>query len=163
MNRHVRSRRLWGGRALIGAGILVPLAGLLVPLPDFEDLVPGEGRVVEALREAVPCRSGDCRRTMVTVRLGDDVRAYHFGDADPEQVRAGAPIRVWTYPEFRLGTRERLWHAEQDGRVIRDHATLVATDRRLRLLLFLSAVPALAFGVLFIRMARRSAVPADRP
>lgn len=83
---------------------------------------------------------------MVSVRHPDGVRRYHFADADTALLDVGAPITVWTYPEIRGFDRRRVWHAEQRGRVIRDHASLSTADRRIRLALLLLAPALLLAG-----------------
>lgn len=144
----------WAGGALIGCAILIGLSGLLVPLPAFEDLAQREGTVLEVRRERVPCRVRECHRTMVSVRHGRGIRTYHFGDVDPATIEAGTPIRIAVHREFRTGTRERVWHAEQDGRVLLEYAGLAAVDRRLRLVLLLGAPLLLATGVWLIRRSK---------
>lgn len=131
---------------LIAAGVLVLVSAVLVPIPSFDDLRPRDGILMEANRERFsPCRRGDCTRTVVTVRHADGVHRYHFADADTAALEEGAPITVWTYPEFRGFDRRRVWHAVQNGRVIRDHAVLSAPDRRIRIGLLL-LTPALLIG-----------------
>lgn len=125
-----------------GTGIvLVLVAGgigalaVLAPIPGFEELEARSGVVVEARRERFsPCRrgSGDCTRTMVTVRHGDAVRDYHFGDIDTAAFEAGEPITVWTHPHLRGTDQPRVWHAEQGGRVLREYAAEARSDRRIR-------------------------------
>lgn len=134
------------GLILVGSGTVVVVAAVMVPIPAFDELEPRPGTLVEARRERFsPCRRGDCTRTMVTIRHLDGVRRYHFADADTAALEAGAPITVWTYPEIRGFDRLRVWHAEQNGRVIRDHASLSAADRRIRIGLMLLA-PILLLG-----------------
>jgi hypothetical protein len=134
------------GLALVSFGVLILATAVFVPIPAFEDLEPRPGILLEAVRERYsPCRSGDCTRTMATVRHADGVTRYHFADADTATVEVGQPITVWTYPEFRGFDRVRAWHAEQGGRVIRDHERLSKADRRLRIAL-LALAPFLFLG-----------------
>ena len=134
------------GIMLIAAGVLVVVSAVLVPIPPFDELESRPGTLIEASREGFsPCRWGDCTRTMVRVRHADGIRRYHFADADVAMLEEGEPITVWTYPEFRGFDRRRVWHAVQDGRVIRDHAVLATPDRRIRFGLLLLA-PALLVG-----------------
>lgn len=142
--REVPSR--WAGLLLLLAASVIAVAVVVAPIPDFEDLEPRTGTLVAAERERFsPCRSGDCTRTMVTVRHGAIVERYHFGDTDPARFRSGAPITVWTYPELRGLDRVRVWHAEHEGRVLREYGPLAAGDRRIRFWLVL-LIPLLAGG-----------------
>jgi hypothetical protein len=126
-------RNRFVGVMLLGAGLVIVVALLLVPIPVFEDLEPRTGTLVEARRDRFsPCRYGDCTRTLVTVRYEDRIREYNFADVDPGTMEEGAPITVWTYPEIRGLDRQRAWHAMQDGRVIRDHGPAAAADRGIR-------------------------------
>lgn len=134
------------GLALVAFGVLILATTVLVPIPAFEDLERRPGVLLEAVRERYsPCRSGDCTRTMVTVRHADGVGRYHFADADTASLKVGQPITVWTYPEFRGLDRVRAWHTEQGGRVIRDHERLSKADRTIRVALLLIA-PFLLLG-----------------
>lgn len=135
-SRRVRSRL--AGVILLGAGVLIAATLVLVPIPEFEDLIPRTGTLLEARRDRYsPCRSGDCTRTLVTVRYDDGIREYNFADANPDTMEEGSAITVWTYPEIRGLDRQRAWHAMQGGLVIRDHGPIAAADRRIRTALVL--------------------------
>lgn len=140
------------GLVLIGFGLVILAAAALVPIPAFEDLDRRPGILLEAVRERFsPCTRGDCTRTIAVVRHADAVRRYHFADADTAALAVGSPITVWTYPEIRGFDRLRVWHAEQDGRVIRDHARLSRSDRRIRIGLLLIAPLMLLGGGWIVR------------
>lgn len=128
---------------MIVVGVTILATMVMVKIPAFEDLRPRQGTLVDASRERFsPCRRGDCTRTMVTVRHPDGEQRYHFADTDIEALDLDAPITVWTHPQLRGFDWLRVWHAEQGGRVIREHASLSTADRRIRLAL-LALVPVL--------------------
>lgn len=143
--RHHRLLNRGAGLAFVAAGLAIVAMVYLGPIPEIEDLDVHSGTVVEARRERYrPCRRGDCTRTIVTVRHGGDEREYHFADVDTARFEVGAPITVWTYPVLRGTDRVRVWHAEQGGRVLREHDADARVDRRIRLA-FILMVP-LAIG-----------------
>lgn len=134
------------GVALVAFGVLILASAVLVPIPPFDDLERRPGTLLEAARERFsPCSRGDCTRTIATVKHADGVRRYHLADADTAALEVDAPITLWTYPEFRGFKRVRVWHVEQRGRVIRDHARLSRADRSIRIALLLMA-PVLILG-----------------
>jgi hypothetical protein len=147
----IRSRGT--GVALLAMGCLIAVAVVVAPVPAFDDLHRRPGTLVDARRDRFsPCRSGDCTRTLVTVRHEDGTWEYHFGDADPERMQVGEPITVWTYPTIRGLDGRRVWHAVQNGRVIRDHGRAATADRRIRLGLVLVMPFLIGIGW---RLARR--------
>lgn len=133
-SQRIRSRG--SGLLLLAVGGVIAASIVLVPVPDFEELEPRTGTLLDARRDRFsPCSRGDCTRTLVTVRHEEGSREYHFGDADLREMEEGEPITVWTYPEFRGLDRRRAWHAVQGDRVIRNHGPAAASDRGIRLVL----------------------------
>jgi hypothetical protein len=80
-----------------------------------------------------PCRSSssDCVRTVVDVRHDEGVRSYHFADTALADIQVGDPIELWVAPAIRGLDDERVWHAEQDGRRLRDYESQARADRRI--------------------------------
>lgn len=136
--RYGQVRNRGTGVTLLVFGCVVAVGVAVAPVPDFDELQSRPGTLLDARRDRFsPCRSGDCTRTLVTVRHEDGTWEYHFGDADPARMEMGAPITVWTYPEIRGLDGRRVWHAVQNGRVIRDHGPTATVERRIRLVLIL--------------------------
>lgn len=126
------------GLMLFALGLLIAAAVALVPIPEFDELDVRTGTLIDVRRERYsPCRRGDCLRTMITVRHDGAATDYHFADTDTTLFRPGDPITVRTHREIRGLDGVRVWHAEQAGRVLRDHASEAAVDRRIRLVLVL--------------------------
>jgi hypothetical protein len=123
------------GVGLFLVGVLIVLAYLLVPLPDFDELERRVGMVEDVRGERIWfCRrslGGDCAHTVVQVRHDGGARNYNFAQTDADEIAIGEEIVLWVAQEIRGLDRERLWQAEQDGRIIRDYERAAASDRKI--------------------------------
>jgi hypothetical protein len=144
------------GVGLFLVGVLIVLAYLLVPLPDFDELERRVGVVEDARDERIWfCRQslgGDCAHTVVQVRHDSGVRNYNFAQTDADAITIGEEIVVWVAQEIRGLDRERLWHAEQGGRVVRDYEKAARADRKI-IGIMVPLAPFLIF--IGLRLARR--------
>lgn len=149
----MRVRHRAAGLLLVAASLVI-LAGILfAPVPDFEELEVRTGTVVSTERERYsPCRSGDCLRTMVTVRHADGVHRYHFAQTDPAVISVGEQITLRVAPHVSGLEAVRVWQAEQAGRIVREYGRQTSADRTIRLILAVLAPLLLLLG---IRQMRR--------
>jgi hypothetical protein len=118
----------------LAIGVAFLAAYGLAPVPDFDALEHRTGVVEDARRERfTPCRpsASDCVRTVVDVRHAAGVRSYHFADTALAEITVGDPIELWVAPAIRGLDDDRVWHAEQDGRRLRDYERQAQADRRI--------------------------------
>ena len=112
------------GVTLLLMGLAVVLAYFLAPVPEFKELARRTGVVEDVRRERITfCRrsSGDCRHTVVQVRHEGGSRNYNFAQTDPDEIAIGAAIELWVAPSIKGLDDDRVWHAEQGGRIVRDY------------------------------------------
>lgn len=142
----LKNRRVGVGFFLIGAVIL--LGFWLAPVPDFDELEQRTGIVEDVRRDRITfCRhsSGDCRHTVVDVRHAAGARSYNFAQTPVADIDVGAEIELWVAPSIKGFDSDRVWHAEQGGRVIRDYEHQARTDRKL-IWMMVPLAPFLLFG-----------------
>lgn len=119
---------------LIVIGVAFVAGYFLAPVPGFDDLEHRTGIVEDARRERItPCRhsSSDCLHTVVDVRHADGVRSYNFAQTPVDDVHVEAEIELWVAASIKGLDSDRVWHAEQGGRVVRDYERQARTDRTL--------------------------------
>ncbi len=136
------------GVTLLLMGLAVVLAYFLAPVPEFEELARRTGVVEDVRRERITfCRrsSGDCRHTVVQVRHEGGSRNYNFAQTDPDEIAIGAAIELWVAPSIKGLDDDRVWHAEQGGRIVRDYERQARADRRI-IGIMLPLAPFLIFG-----------------
>jgi hypothetical protein len=122
------------GVGLFLVGVVLLLAYLLVPVPDFDELERRVGVVEDVRRERITfCRhsAGDCRHTVVQFRHDSGARNYNFAQTDPDEIAINAEIVLWVAPSIKGLDHERVWQAEQGGQRILDYERLASSDRRL--------------------------------
>lgn len=145
--KFLKNRRLGVGLFLIGAIIL--LGYWLAPVPDFDELEQRTGIVEDARRDRIWfCRrslGGDCAHTVVDVRHAGGVRSYNFAQTPVDDVEVRAEIELWVAPSIKGFDADRVWHAEQGGRVIRDYEHQARADRQL-IWFMVPLAPFLLFG-----------------
>lgn len=136
------------GVTLIVIGVVFVAGYFLAPVPDFEDLEHRTGVVEDARRERItPCRhsSSDCLHTVVDVRDEDGVRSYNFAQTPVDDVQVGAGIEMWVAPAIKGFDSDRVWHAEQGGRVVREYERQARADRTL-IWIMVPLAPFFVFG-----------------
>lgn len=140
------------GVVLLFFGVVILLGYWLAPVPDFDELEQRVGIVDDARSERTTfCRhsSSECRHTVADVRDADGVRSYNFAQTSVDDIKIGAEIELWVAPSIKGFDSDRVWHAEQGGRVVRDYERQARADRRL-IGIMLPMAPFLVFGGLLL-------------
>jgi predicted dithiol-disulfide oxidoreductase (DUF899 family) len=124
------------GISLVVIGILILAASFLAPVPRFEDLERRTGVVEDARNQRTTfCRRltarDSCLHTVVDIRQAEGVESYNFAQTPVADIAIGRDIVLWVAPSIRGLGDMRVWHAEQDGRVVRDYESQARADRRL--------------------------------
>jgi hypothetical protein len=136
------------GVTLFFFGVVILLGYWLAPVPDFDELERRDSLVEDVRRERITfCRrsSGDCRHTVIQVRHSGGSRNYNFAQTDPDEIAIGEEIVLWVAPSIKGLDSDRVWHAEQGGRIVRDYERQARADRKI-IGIMLPLVPFLMFS-----------------
>jgi len=115
-------------------GAMFLLGYWLAPVPEFVELERRVGIVEDARDERIRfCRNSvsDCLHTVVDVRHADASRSYNFAQAEVGDVVMGEEIVLWVAPSIRGLDDDRVWQAEQGGRLVLDYGRQARADRQL--------------------------------